>query len=138
MKYILSFFGVLIVCLSFFFFKTETNETSCLCVNVVSNSNSESDEMIKFKVKEKISSFLNNGSDNISYKINESINDISYMTNQILTLYHCDYVCEVKISEEKTPNLDFANLNLVGTPCKTIYVKLGSGMGKESWQVFYE
>ena len=138
MKYILSSVGVLIVCLSFFLFKAEPNEEKCFCVNVVSNSSSENDEMIKFKVKDKISSFFNNQNENISSKINESVDDISFMTNQILSLYHCDYVCEVKISEEKTPNLDFANINLVGKTCKTIYVKLGSGMGKESWQVFYE
>ena len=138
MKYILSSVGVLIVCLSFFLFKAEPNETSCFCVNVVSNSSSENDEMIKFKVKDKISSFFNNQNEDISSKINESVDDISFMTNQILSLYHCDYVCEVKISEGKTPNLDFVNINLVGKTCKTIYIKLGEGNGKETWQVLFE
>ena len=135
MKYILSFFAVVIVCMSFTFFKTDEKEANCFCVCIISNSKSENDETIKFAVKDKISSFINKRNNMFD---EENIDDIAFLTNQVLSVYHCGYNCDIEVKDEKLSNLNFVNQNYNGKVCKTFFITLGKGDGVKSWQVFFE
>lgn len=135
MKYILSLVGIIVVCFSFTFLKNENTEANCFCVCVISNSNSENDEKIKFAVNDRVSSYINKTAVNWS---DDNLESISYIANQILSIYHCEYACDVEIKDEKIPNLYFVDNELKNQDCKTICIKLGNGFGEKIWQVFYE
>lgn len=145
MKYILSFVGFVLVCLSIFVFgKSETDiSDEYLRIHIIANSNNVEDQKIKYDVKDAVTQFLSTELKNAQnfedakQKIEQNLPQITSVSNDVLKCKGVAYFSNCSLSYEDVPTRAYENLILNGGKYQTLVIKLGNAEGDNWWCVVF-
>lgn len=145
MKYLLSFFGLAIICFSIVFFgedKTDKND-EYLRIHIIANSSNEDDQIIKYNVKDKVVEFLGKKLESATTKedakkiICENLIEIEDMINCLLMENGFQYCAECKIVYEQIPTRSYTAFVLEAGEYESLQISLGEANGDNWWCVIF-
>ena len=140
------FFLCLILVFIFLFGVNLNNKTyykEYLRIHIRANSNLTCDQDIKYKIKDKIVSFLTpiisscNEKKDFENKLQQNLKNIECIANNILAQNNFDYKSSARIDNEYFPVRSYDNLTLENGYYDALIVNLGSGEGDNWWCVVY-
>ncbi len=115
------------------FFIKDIKHEKYVRLHVIANSDSNEDQIIKFKVNEKINSYLN--SFDLTFKNNEEVMDfLKTHTSNIENIVSDSYIKIGKVNFEKKDN--FTSSMESGT-YNSLNIILGKGNGKNIWSIIF-
>ena len=145
MKIVLSFVGLVFVCVSVFVFGNNSKETTdgYLRIHIIANSNDAKDQKIKYDVKDEIIKFLSPELKNTqnfasaSQKIEQELQQISAVVDAVLKNRGATYLSNCFLAVEEIPTRAYDNLILKSGKYQTLIVKLGKAEGDNWWCVVF-
>ena len=145
MKIVLSFIGLLFVCVSVFLFGNNSKDITdgYLRIHIIANSNDAKDQEIKYDVKDEIIKFLSTELKNTqnfalaSQKIEQELQQISAVADAVLKNMGATYLSNCFLAVEEIPTRAYDNLILKSGKYQTLIVKLGKAEGDNWWCVVF-
>ena len=145
MKIVLSFVGLLFVCVSVFVFGNNSKDITdgYLRIHIIANSNDAKDQEIKYDVKDEIIKFLSPKLKNTqnfalaSQKIEQELQQISAVADAVLKNRGVTYLSNCFLAVEEIPTRAYDNLILKSGKYQTLIVKLGKAEGDNWWCVVF-
>ena len=145
MKIVLSFVGLVFVCVSVFVFGNNSKDITdgYLRIHIIANSNDAKDQKIKYDVKDEIIKFLSPELKNTqnfasaSQKIEQELQQISAVVDAVLKNRGATYLSNCFLSVEEIPTRAYDNLILKSGKYQTLIVKLGKAEGDNWWCVVF-
>ena len=144
MKYILSFVGIVLVCVGIFVFGGNVNaEQDFMRIHIVANSNSNFDQNVKYVVKDAVVEFLlpflaeAESKDEAQKIIVENKDLIEEVANAALFAEGAKYAAEVVVTSENMPTRAYGDLVLESGVYDCIKINLGQARGDNWWCVVF-
>lgn len=112
-------------------------------LHVIANSNSNEDQIIKFKVNEKINSYLN--SFDLTFKNNDEVinflktntSNIQNIVNETLSENNIKYDSYIKIGKVNFEKKDNFTCSMESGTYNSLNIILGKGNGKNIWSIIF-
>lgn len=137
----LSLMGALLLFGGFTF---ETDERSELFrIHIIANSNSEEDSILKYKIKDAFTSFLQKGIEGCDSKsdvnafIKDNISNLTIIANNIASENNFNYKSKIKITNEYFPSRVYGEYVVESGYYDGLTVVLGEGKGDNWWCVLF-
>lgn len=145
MKWIISLFGIVAICVSAFFLKENTQQKNddYVRIHIIANSNESKDQIVKYKVKDAVVDLLKDdlskikSVSNAKKYIGENLGSISLEVEKVLSENMCNYRCDVVLKKQLLPARAYTGLTLEEGEYETLVIKLGSGNGDNWWCVVF-
>ncbi len=137
-------FIVLNIYIGINFYLKSNYQENFIRLHVIANSNDISDQIIKFKVDEKINEYIStlNLDKNYSKKeilniLNENSDNFIAITNNILNENNINYGLKLKIGKIKYEEKDNMIYNMPSGTYDSVNIILGNGNGKNIWSIIF-
>jgi len=143
MKYILSFFAVILIGFSIFAFREDSGNSDYFRIHVTANSNSAEDENIKYFVKDAVLEFLSKelemveNEDQAQNVILENLQKIETIANMVLKTKNVDYRAKVFVDKENIPARVYGDVVCESGVYKSLQIQLGKAEGDNWWCVVF-
>ena len=144
MKYILSFIGILVVCLGIFFCQDkEVKNDDYMRIHITANSNNERDQNLKYLVKDAVVEYLIPNLADAKNKteaeaiISTHLSILRDLVNQTLQSEHAGYSCSINIAQENMPTRAYGDFILESGEYDSLSIVLGEGKGDNWWCVVF-
>lgn len=139
MKYILSFFGVILIIFSAVIFNNKEENSNCMRIHVTANSNSIEDENAKYFVKDAVVEFLIpilseiESKDEAQATILKNLAKIEEVANMALFKYGAKYSAKVFVGEEHIPARAYGDYVFESGVYESLQIELGDAKGDNWW-----
>lgn len=147
MKYILSFFGIGIICLAIFLCGGQKEQNvkidDCIRIHVVANSNSSKDEEVKYFVKDVIMEYLNpfledvENDEEAKQVVFQQIPQMQKVANEALRETGVSYGAMISITKEDMPTRAYDNMVFEEGCYDSLKIELGNAGGDNWWCVVF-
>jgi stage II sporulation protein R len=145
MKYILSFFAVVVIVCAVLFCPQKSTEHSSdyLRIHITANSNSDFDQNAKYTVKSAVFDYLSIAldgaidSENAEAILSENLAKLKQIADQALCNLGASYCSTVEMSTEEFPARAYGSLVLESGEYRCLRIDLGAAQGDNWWCVVF-
>ena len=137
---------IIYIFISCYFYATNSLnniENKVFRLHIIANSDVEEDQKLKYKVRDKIISYMNNICENVSSKeeailiVQNHINDFKLIADNTIAENGCNYKSNVEIGNYKFPTKYYGDITLPSGYYDALEIKLGNNSGQNWWCVLY-